>query len=142
MLEFGPGQITSWGRRLAEPQGRLHFAGAEASDLPRGKKATSVAANFGSHTTTWSYRDGGYVNVNSYAAEGDEFVRDARALAERARRHGVYASLDVYPVEAHSFHVFWSFLPEAADALEAAGAFAREIWQAATQEDAAPAPER
>jgi monoamine oxidase len=33
-LIFGPGQITSWGRRLAEPQGRLHFAGAEASDLP------------------------------------------------------------------------------------------------------------
>jgi monoamine oxidase len=33
-LIFGPGQLTSWGRRLAEPQGRLHFAGAEASDLP------------------------------------------------------------------------------------------------------------
>jgi monoamine oxidase len=33
-LIFGPGQLTSWGRRLAEPQGRLHFAGSEASDLP------------------------------------------------------------------------------------------------------------
>lgn len=33
-LIFGPGQLTTWGRRLAEPQGRLHFAGAEASDLP------------------------------------------------------------------------------------------------------------
>jgi monoamine oxidase len=33
-LIFGPGQLTSWGRLLAEPQGRLHFAGAEASDLP------------------------------------------------------------------------------------------------------------
>jgi monoamine oxidase len=33
-LIFGPGQLTSWGRRLAEPQSRLHFAGAEASDLP------------------------------------------------------------------------------------------------------------
>jgi monoamine oxidase len=33
-LIFGPGHLTSWGRRLAEPQGRLHFAGAEASDLP------------------------------------------------------------------------------------------------------------
>ena len=33
-LILGPGQLTSWGRRLAEPQGRLHFAGAEASDLP------------------------------------------------------------------------------------------------------------
>jgi len=33
-LIFGPGQLTSWGGRLAEPQGRLHFAGSEASDLP------------------------------------------------------------------------------------------------------------
>jgi monoamine oxidase len=33
-LIFGPCQLTSWGRRLAEPQGRLHFAGAEGSDLP------------------------------------------------------------------------------------------------------------
>jgi hypothetical protein len=48
----------------------------EASDLPKGKKATSFAANFGGHTTTWDYRDGGYVNVNSYAAEGDEFPTD------------------------------------------------------------------
>ncbi|MGH3019084.1 MAG: FAD-dependent oxidoreductase [Gaiellaceae bacterium] len=29
------GQLTSWGGgRLAEPQGRLHFAGSEASNLP------------------------------------------------------------------------------------------------------------
>lgn len=33
-LIFGPGDLTSWGRRLAEPQGRVHFAGAEASTLP------------------------------------------------------------------------------------------------------------
>ena len=33
-LILGPGHLTSWGHRLAEPQGRLHFAGAEASDLP------------------------------------------------------------------------------------------------------------
>jgi len=31
---FGPGDLLAWGRRLAEPQGRLHFAGAEASTLP------------------------------------------------------------------------------------------------------------
>lgn len=33
-LIFGPGQLTSWGHRLAEPHGRLHFAGSEASNLP------------------------------------------------------------------------------------------------------------
>ena len=31
---FGPGDLTSWGHRLAEPFGRLHFAGSEASPLP------------------------------------------------------------------------------------------------------------
>ena len=31
---FGAGDLTSWGRRLAEPHGRIHFAGAEASSLP------------------------------------------------------------------------------------------------------------
>jgi monoamine oxidase len=33
-LIFGPGDLLAWGRRLAEPHGRLHFAGAEASTLP------------------------------------------------------------------------------------------------------------
>ena len=33
-LIFGPGDLTEWGRRLAEPHGRIHFAGAETSDLP------------------------------------------------------------------------------------------------------------
>lgn len=33
-LILGPGHLTAWGRRLAEPHGRVHFAGSEASDLP------------------------------------------------------------------------------------------------------------
>ncbi|MGH2995199.1 MAG: flavin monoamine oxidase family protein [Gaiellaceae bacterium] len=33
-LVFGPGDLTTWGRRLEEPRGRLHFAGSEASELP------------------------------------------------------------------------------------------------------------
>jgi monoamine oxidase len=33
-LIFGPGDLTEWGTRLAEPHGRIHFAGAETSDLP------------------------------------------------------------------------------------------------------------
>jgi monoamine oxidase len=33
-LIFGPGHLTSWGQRLAEPHGRVHFAGAESSNLP------------------------------------------------------------------------------------------------------------
>jgi monoamine oxidase len=33
-LIFGPGDLTSWGRLLATPHGRIHFAGSEASPLP------------------------------------------------------------------------------------------------------------
>ena len=54
-------------------------------------------------------------------ASGDHVIADAHALAKRARKHGVYTRLEVYPVEAHVFQLFWSFLPEAADAVEKAG---------------------
>ena len=48
----------------------------EEADLPRGKKATSVDASFGNHVTSWAYRDGGYVNDNSFAAPDDQFPTD------------------------------------------------------------------
>jgi monoterpene epsilon-lactone hydrolase len=57
------------------------------------------------------------------AATGDGRLADAKALTKRARAHGVDARLELFPVDAHGFHLFWSFLPEAADAIEAAGAF-------------------
>jgi acetyl esterase/lipase len=60
------------------------------------------------------------------AATGDLIRQDAEAFAGRAKAHGVDARLELYPAETHVFHVFWSFLPEAADALQSAGAFIRE----------------
>ncbi len=48
------------------------------------------------------------------AATGDARIADAKALAIRAREHGVDARLEVFPVDAHAFQLFWSFLPEAA----------------------------
>ena len=59
------------------------------------------------------------------AATGDARLADAKALAARAQDHGVDARLALFPVEAHAFQLFWSFLPEAADAMDAAGAFIR-----------------
>lgn len=61
------------------------------------------------------------------AATGDARLVDAKALAAHAQDHGVDARLELFPVQAHAFQLFWSFLPEAADAMEAAGAFIREI---------------
>jgi acetyl esterase/lipase len=64
------------------------------------------------------------------AATGDARLRDAKALAAHAEDHGVDARLELFPVDAHAFQLFWSFLPEAADAIEAAGVFIREARQA------------
>ena len=58
---------------------------------------------------------------------GDVIVRDAHRLADHARNHGVDVRFELYPVDTHDFQVFWSFLPEAADAVTAAGRFCREL---------------
>ena len=62
---------------------------------------------------------------------GDAMVEDAQRLAEHARSQGVDTRLELYPVTTHDFQVFCSFLPEAADALQRAGTFARDVRSAA-----------
>jgi acetyl esterase/lipase len=57
------------------------------------------------------------------AATGDSLAPEAHVLAERGRAAGVEISLELYPVPTHDFHVFWNFLPEAADALQRGGEF-------------------
>ncbi len=59
----------------ARPDDYLPWGDAE--DLPKGKKATSLAADFGNHVTNWTFSDGGYTNENTYAADGDEFPADS-----------------------------------------------------------------
>ena len=57
------------------------------------------------------------------AGTGDNLVNEARLLAERGAGAGVDVSLELYPVSTHDFHLFWTFLPEAADALHRVGEF-------------------
>jgi len=64
------------------------------------------------------------------AATGDARMADARALATRAREHGVETRLELFPVDAHAFQLFWSFLPEAADAIDIAGSYVHEMQSA------------
>ena len=61
------------------------------------------------------------------AATGDPYCPESQALAAHAREHGVDARLELYPVATHVFQVFWSFLPEATEALESAGRFVRDV---------------
>jgi acetyl esterase/lipase len=60
------------------------------------------------------------------AATGDRQVADAHRLSDHADAHGVDVRFELFPVDTHVFHIFWAFLPEAADALEQAGRFVRE----------------
>jgi acetyl esterase/lipase len=55
------------------------------------------------------------------AGTGDPLLDDARRLVDRATGHRVDARLELYPADTHNFHLFWSFLPAAADALRGAG---------------------
>ena len=57
------------------------------------------------------------------AAGQDPLSDHAVALHESARRQGVESDLRQYPVDAHAFQLFWSFLPEASEAIEEVGAF-------------------
>jgi epsilon-lactone hydrolase len=65
-------------------------------------------------------------------ANGDRARPEAEALAARARDHGVDVRVENYGTDAHVFHVFHAFLPEAADALARAGAFVRDVRPAAS----------
>ena len=64
---------------------------------------------------------------------GDVLVQDAHRLADNARAHGVDVTLQLYPVPTHDFQIFWSFLPEAAEAIEQAGTFAKAIWESSAR---------
>ena len=49
----------------------------DEDDLPGGQPAKTIAASFGGgHTTNWTFDGDGYVNENTYAADGDEFAAD------------------------------------------------------------------
>jgi epsilon-lactone hydrolase len=61
------------------------------------------------------------------AATGDPVLDDATKLVDRAVEHGVDARFELFAVDTHDFHIFWSFLPEAASAMQQAGRFAREM---------------
>jgi acetyl esterase/lipase len=68
---------------------------------------------------------------------GDSIVVDAHRLADRAKEHGVDTRLELYPVPTHDFHIFWSFLPEATEAVQQVGRFAQDTRTAAATSAAA-----
>ncbi|WP_112237581.1 alpha/beta hydrolase fold domain-containing protein [Kribbella monticola] len=61
------------------------------------------------------------------AGTGDPIAHDARLLAARAEEYGVEVTMELYPVDTHIFQLFWSFLPEARQALAKVGEFAARV---------------
>ncbi len=57
---------------------------------------------------------------------GDALAIDARRLVRLAVAQGADVHFEGYDSDAHDFHVFWSFLPEAATAVARAGEFIRD----------------
>ncbi|GAA4260991.1 alpha/beta hydrolase fold domain-containing protein [Dactylosporangium darangshiense] len=60
-----------------------------------------------------------------HAASGDSVFEEAKLLAKRAETFGVPVETSIFPVPTHDFHLFWTFLPEAAAAIDQVGHFLR-----------------
>ena len=59
-----------------------YFPWGDAKKFPAGQRARAISATFsGGHTTSWQFRNGKYVNLNSEAASGDEFRPDTVVVA-------------------------------------------------------------
>lgn len=120
---------------LPQPAGALLFCpGVDLSRSP--KTRPSAEAYLGAHppgdpiVSPLTAELGGLPPLLVQVATGDEWCEDGKALVARAREHGVDARLELYPVATHVFQVFWSFLPEATEAIETAGRFTREVREA------------
>jgi len=72
-------------------------------DLPKGIKARTLSASFGGHVTNWQFQGGKYVNTNSYAAQGDEFLATSVLVLRVRVGDAGYRDPAGYPVPETKF---------------------------------------
>lgn len=75
----------------------------DGSSLPTGRPASTLSASFGNHTTSWQFRDGTYTNVNSYAADADEFPAETVLVLRVRIGDAGYRDPGGYPVPETKF---------------------------------------
>ncbi len=95
------GEISKRLKTDDEPPPYLPW-GTEA-DLPKGAKARTLTADFGAHSTSWQFQGGGYVNTDSYAAEGDQFPADSVLVLRVKVGDAGYRDPAGYPVPETKF---------------------------------------
>lgn len=95
------GEISKRLKAEDEPPAYLPW-GTEA-DLPKGVKASTLSADFGAHSTSWQFQGGGYVNTDSYAAQGDQFPADSVLVLRVRVGDAGYRDPAGYPVPETKF---------------------------------------
>jgi len=96
------GKVSSViGQKLVRPDDYLPWG--DGDDQPLGVRATELAASFGNHTTSWEFRDGTYVNVDSYAGRDDQFPAKTVLVLRVAVGDAGYRDPAGYPVPETKF---------------------------------------
>ena len=90
-------------RLKAKEEPPAYLPWGDGSDLPKGAKASTLTADFGGHSTTWQFQKGGYVNTDSYAAEGDQFPADSVLVMRVKIGDAGYRDPAGYPVPETKF---------------------------------------
>jgi hypothetical protein len=95
------GEISK--RLEAEEEPPPYLPWGTEEDLPKGGKARTLTADFGAHSTSWQFQDGGYVNTDSYAAQGDQFPADSVLVLRVKVGDAGYKDPAGYPVPETKF---------------------------------------
>jgi acetyl esterase/lipase len=117
--------------RQDQPKRAQHFAETDETHKHPGqleRQAEPIVDPLSADLTGWP-------PMLIQAATGDARIADAKALAIRAREHGVDVRLELFPLDAHAFRWFWLFLPEAADAIDIAGSYIHEMQSASVKSE-------
>jgi hypothetical protein len=95
------GEISK--RLKADEEPPAYLPWGTKDDLPKGAKARTLTADFGAHSTSWQFQGGGYVNTDSYAAQGDQFPADSVLVLRVKVGDAGYRDPAGYPVPETKF---------------------------------------
>jgi hypothetical protein len=97
-------RLADIAKRLeAEEEPPAYLPWGTEADLPKGGKARTLTADFGAHSTSWRFQGDGYVNTDSYAAQGDQFPASSILVLRVKVGDAGYKDPAGYPVPETEF---------------------------------------